>query len=383
MSLSITDFENRWVYESSCVLYLPLSHMDGGRGLKGSGLITWSATADQRDNWTSGYCLEADETSNVKVSVHSLKLTADDGGSVGAGVAYQQYASATVGVDYTMTAWVRGNPGNDSGQNIAIAVQDVGGSWTKTQANLTDITSATWERLSVTHTAGLTTIQFLLYVTDAISGDTDDIAYFDGVTLYEEGGLIDRSGYGTPININGAYRDGVNGWKFDGVDDYLWIPVADCDQLDFTTEAFSGIIRCVIGTEPSALQYLLSRGAWNTKGWACGVAASMDWRLYTWGGTDANSEATTQFSAGDIVTLGFTKDAANAYMFVNGDNKTDIAGTHGSPATNTTNNLVVGASSSGGSSWIDSNIKCILIFNRPLGAVEHADIAREMEEVFP
>ncbi len=157
-------------------------------------LLTWSATADQTGNWNATRATQDDETSAVKNTVHSIKLTADDVGGAGTSETSQVSATCTAGEDQTLGVWARGNVGNDSGEGVDIVLQRNGGDWGNATDALTDYTSTAWEWLTCTvASTGVTSMIVALRVKNGANADADDIAYFDGVILVQSDSLTPTS----------------------------------------------------------------------------------------------------------------------------------------------------------------------------------------------
>ncbi len=205
------------------------------------------------------------------------------------------------------------------------------------------------------------------------------LSYMDG--LAGGANISSKDAYGTPFTITGAYWTPL-GWVFDGTDDYLGATIANTDRLDFTFESFSGIVRCTIDTAPTAIEYVINRGSWNARGWTLAVDAGIDVRLYTWGATDAFSEATARISVGEKHTLGWSRQGTSVQVFVDGVEHTDIAGSHGDPTANAVNSLGIGAGGTG-TSPAASTTRCIAIWARWLAPTEHMELHQMMKEVFP
>ena len=122
--------------------------------------------------------------------------------------------------------------------------------------------------------------------------------------------------------------------------DYVEIP-ASHTQLNFTSEAFSVILRVYLDTL-TGHQQLFIRGNYNVVGWRF-VWVSNDALYFTTmqaGVVQQSNGGGAQMSAGAWFTVGFSRSGAAAKIYVNGVDRTTTAATHINPTTSTQTALI-------------------------------------------
>ena len=193
--------------------------------------------------------------------------------------------------------------------------------------------------------------------------------------------LVDRSGYGTPTSVYGAYRDGTNGWSFDGVDDYLWVPNADMTHLELTgnmTVAVRGEFNA-----GAANQAIIQTGWWEG-GFLLRLETdeTLQFTTFTGAGSSTTSETAAAAIVGTEIATFIASVNPSGFISKDGVDVTLTSGTHVQGTT--ARDLTIGNYNKGATVMpLNGHLKCLIIYNRPFGAVEHAEIAHEMTEVFP
>lgn len=149
--------------------------------------------------------------------------------------------------------------------------------------------------------------------------------------------LFDKSRYRSHGTITGAdWATGAHGYCLDfdkSVPDYVEID-ADYDQLDFTSDDFSMVMRAKIDSL-AATVILFCRGLDDTDGYS--------WRVTSVGRLHFRTEQSgagqpSYSAAGDIATdtwytLGMSRDGASVKVYKNGVDITSVSATHIDPAT--------------------------------------------------
>ncbi len=149
--------------------------------------------------------------------------------------------------------------------------------------------------------------------------------------------LFDKSRYRSHGDITGAsWATGLHGKALDfdpALPSYVEIAAA-YDQLNFTSEAFSGIIRVKLDAWGTGTT-LFIRGKFNTDGWWWFVDSTGRQYFYTLQ-TDANQATFGVNNAVAIAThytLGFSRDGKAVKLYINGVDDTLTSGTHINPLT--------------------------------------------------
>ncbi len=206
-----TQFLNEYVYTPERKLWIDFTRLDGGRNLIDTGefeypnlltnstfeatsLITWSATGDQTGNWAASNATEDDETSIVKNTVHSYKVTNTAAWGCG-----QQTVNCSSSTDYTVGGWRRADSGNTLEATRIVVTDNDSGASAGTYVTRDD--KWYWDSFTHTTAGSATTISVQLFVYHNAGADTGDIAYFDGVILVEASSLTPT---GWTLSSNGG-----------------------------------------------------------------------------------------------------------------------------------------------------------------------------------
>lgn len=149
--------------------------------------------------------------------------------------------------------------------------------------------------------------------------------------------LFDKSRFRSHGTITGAeWATGAHGYCLDfdsSVYDHVSIPSTHT-QLDFTSEAFSLVIRAYVESV-SAHMGLFSRYEWAVDGYALLLLQAGYLYFVT---EQSEAEQSSQGNIGDIsagnwYTFGVSRDGATVTLYQNGVDITAIHGTHLNPAT--------------------------------------------------
>ena len=368
----LTEFLNRYVYTPECKLWMDFTRQESGC----INLATWSATAANNGNWTAANVTIADEVGTVKTSAHSIKVT-----NTAAWGHAQQTVKVSPNTTYALTVWCNSDVGNnDDNCNIALRFDNSG------VTKLGDFgTAGAWalKTLTVTSNSADTEVDIELSSYDEPGVVVGEICTFDGVELRGPDGLIDLSHHGSTFNLNGTTQDGSKGRVFDGVDDYIWLPNAEIGDLDFTTENFSIFVRGEFNTG-AASQHIVSTRFSAAEGYGLILSATEELEFNTWGGSDISTDSpASQIGVAETATLSMSRDSvAVVNLYKNGNYITENAGTHVA-LTSSRSPFTLGRHAGSATNFLNATLKSALILNRPVGAVEQADIARMLEEICP
>ncbi len=147
--------------------------------------------------------------------------------------------------------------------------------------------------------------------------------------------LMDKSRYRSHATISGAdWADGAHGRCLDFVaasKDYVEIPAA-YDQLDFTSEDFSIIIRYNVDTL-AIHRELFMRASYNSNGYRLVSYndGSIRFQTYQVAAIQESSTAVGQITTGSWVTVGISRSGAAVTILKNGVDITDTSGSHINP----------------------------------------------------
>ncbi len=328
--------------------------------------------------WTDTECTTAPSGDQYKIGSYSMRIISQ--GDNGRSDYDHAWQASYAGLSFTLGAWMYADSGNTL-NDLKLRIHD-GADGTYSDACAED---DAWHWITVTHTADAAgdKIRCQVYISQGAGVDMDDVGYVDGIKLYVEGGITDAGGH--PINIMGATPSGTDGWIVDGIDDYFWMTNAEMKRagLDFTTEHPSIFVRGEFNAG-AATQYMVSTISGAAKGYIFTVTSTEQISFKTYGGSDINTySATGQVVGTEITTFSMSRDSVSSVNLYKGGSKiTDTAGTH-VDLTSSDQPFVVGAKAEDFTLPLNATLKCVLILNRPCGAVEQADIARMLEEICP
>ena len=199
---------------------------------------------------------------------------------------------------------------------------------------------------------------------------------------HTDGTVVDKSAYGTPFTLASVPYWTPLGWVMDGANDEILATAAVTTHLRFTSEDFSVIIR-VKHNDSGSSKLMMAHFEYNQSGWYFKVSSGEGISLFTFQ-SGANQSTLTANSAvvdGEVYTLGFSRIGTSVRIYVNGVDKTDIAGTHTNPVTPA---RIFGVGSSGYSlNEMQCTYKCAAVWSRGLAPQEHAEMHQMMSEVFP
>lgn len=194
---------------------------------------------------------------------------------------------------------------------------------------------------------------------------------FDGAS---DSYLFDKSRYRSHGAISGAaWATGLHGKALDfdpTIPSYVEIPSA-YTQLNFISEKFSIIMRVKID-DLTTYRVLFCRGEFNADGYEFFIHPSgfLYFRTYQ-SGVNQATRTDTGIIIGTRYTVGFSRDSADAVIYVNGVNKNYSAGTHINPTTSI-RSARIGIRDNESSYPIDGEVEFIRIFKGiALSASEH------------
>ncbi len=286
------------------------------------------------------------------------------------------------GKTLTLAAWGQASSAN-SGAAVKLGMDD-GVDTTVMATALAEDDAWHWMTHSHTVNAASTTLEARCASYYDGGATTGEIAYFDGIKLYKEAGIIDGV-RGTPINIMGGVLT-PEGLVLDGVDDYVWITNADMKKagLDFTTENFSIFVRGEWEATTAIQTIISTRDDTDGKGYELVLSATEELEFNTYGASDISTDSAAGAITGtEKATLSMSRDkVAVVNLHKNGNSVTDTAGTHVA-LTSSDEPFVIGAKADDKTLPSKATIKSVLFLSRPTGAVEHPEIAREMEVICP
>lgn len=357
----------RFVYDPSLVLYLPLHEMVKGRSsnlLRNGDMETGSPPS----YWSGTRATLSAETVIKKSGSQSLKVLSNDGAGAGTSNAdssvitsYAKYA----GITAIVHACVLAPSANDKNQNVRIydgVASGVSNNFAKDDA---------WHLAKATKkiTTSPTTLFVEFRSKDSPVADTDDIVYVDDVELTVPA-ITDRSRYGHVIYPEGVTTR-MREWDSDGIDDFL---AADISQLNFTSGDFSGIVRVKLDTLPGAgaSRSLIGRGLSSTDGWSLIFGgATNDINFYTnQSGASQISIAAGLLNTSRYFTIGWSRSGSSVRLYLNGNDRTSTAASHTDPTGNASRYVRIGANN-GLTTFLDGQTVEFLVFSRLLTPQEH------------
>jgi len=177
--------------------------------------------------------------------------------------------------------------------------------------------------------------------------------------------LFDKSRYRSHGAITTAtWAAGLHGYCLDFVaanPDLITIPTAHT-QLDFTSEDFSIIAR-INGDSFVAHNYLLTRGAFNARGYRFVVLAGGSLAFGTW--QVAAGQLSTSLGgvivAGNWYTVGMSRSGASVRVYRNGVDVTNTVGVHINPVTSP-DDAYIGIHPDGASNPFDGRMEFLRVF---------------------
>jgi len=177
--------------------------------------------------------------------------------------------------------------------------------------------------------------------------------------------LMDKSRYRSHGTISGAaWADGLHGKALDFErDDVDYVEIAAAyDQLNFTSEDFSMIIRAYFESLPTSMD-IFTRGEYTINGFYVQVRAAGYMVIYTnqSGQVQLSRSSDGSIAAGSWKTLGFSRSGSSIEVYINGVEDTSVAGTHENPAASA-RGATIGVYTNLTSSPMDGKIEFLRIF---------------------
>lgn len=187
--------------------------------------------------------------------------------------------------------------------------------------------------------------------------------------------LFDKSRYRSHGAITGAsWATGLHGKALDFVSatpSYVEID-ADYDQLDFTLEYFSVVIRIKLDSLTTNPMFIC-RGLTDTDGWLFSVDSGGRLQAFTFQ-LGANQKSNSPANTVVVLTrstIGFSRSGSSIKFYKNGANVVFTVGTHINPATST-RSTKIGIYDNKSTGALDGQIEFLRVFGGiALSASEH------------
>ncbi len=187
--------------------------------------------------------------------------------------------------------------------------------------------------------------------------------------------LMDKSRYRSHGTISGAtWATGAHGRCLDfdaAAKDYVEIAAA-YDQLDFTSEKFSLVMRVYIESYPSHV-LLVNRGEMNVDGWRVFILSNGEFFIETdqLGENQQTHSATGSIATATWYTLGCSRDGSASHVYIDGVVDDDHLESHVDPLTSA-RTLKIGINEPKTGFPLDGKIEFLRIFGGiALSASEH------------
>ena len=186
--------------------------------------------------------------------------------------------------------------------------------------------------------------------------------------------LRDRSGkgnHGTLVNTTWVAGCRGSAIRLNGTSAY--VTIANSTNLNFTSEPFTLVVLAKL-SRISDYPYLLTKGNWSVAGYMLQIYSNG--RIY-FGTNQLGAYQVTYSNSGDIVLNAWThvivtRLGSAAKIYVDGIDKTAVAGTHINPASSTVYALLLGRLTT---SYLQGTIALARVYNRALSATEAKRLA--------